>query len=117
MGFRTDENNNPAAFTTDLAVEAELVLSVDYVQGDPFLVGTKTFYTAKLLGDPVATTIRLIDNVGFYTVMPHQRWTYMALPYKLWIDLTPKQKSYVIGVMYQNEGGTAMKGLFPSEPY
>lgn len=113
MGFRTDDNNNPTAFTTDLAAEAGLVLGTDYEQGDSFEAGGHTYFTAKLLGDPLQTTIILIDKVGFYTTMPHQRWTYMALPYHLWLNLNPLQKAYTIGIMYQNEGGTTMKGLFP----
>lgn len=112
MTFRTDENNNPTAFTTDIAKEAGLVFGVDYQVGDPFYAGGQTFYTAKLLGDPIAITIRVIDKIGFYTTPPNARWTYIAIPYFLWKELLGSQKVAVIGYMYQNEGGTAMKGLF-----
>lgn len=112
MTFRTDENCNPTAFTTAIAKEAGLVLGVDYQVGDPFYVGGQTFYTAHLLGDPIAVTIKVIDKIGFYTTPPNARWTYIAIPYFLWKELTPDQKKAVIGYMYQNEGGTAMKGLF-----
>src|SRR5271170_5380349 len=104
MSFRTDNNNNPTAFTTDLAVEAGLMLGVDYEHGDPFTAGGQTYYTAKLLSDPIGTTIKVIDKVGFYTIPPAARWTYIALPYRLWLNLTTLQKSFVIGYMYQNEG-------------
>lgn len=114
MSFRTDNNNNPTAFTTDIAKEAELVLGTDYVQGDSFTAEDSLFYTAKLLGDPIAVTIKVIDKIGFYTSVPHARWTYISMPFKLWLNLTLVQKTYVIGFMYQNEGGTAMKGLFPA---
>lgn len=113
MTFRTDESNNPTAFTTDIAKEAGLELGVDYLVGDVFYgITRQPFYTAKLLGDPIAITIRVIDKIGFYTTPPNARWTYIAIPYFLWKELTLDQKKAVIGYMYQNEGGTAMKGLF-----
>lgn len=110
--FRTDLNNNPTAFTTDLAKEAGLVLGADYEPGDPFEADGRTYFTAKLLGDPIAITIKLINVVGFYTIAPQHRWTYIALPYILWKQLTIDQKRLVIGFMYQMEGGEAMKPLF-----
>jgi hypothetical protein len=118
--FRTDNNNNPTAFTTDIAQEAGLVLGTDYEIGDSFQVpygnGVRTYHTAKLLGNPLEVTIKVIDKIGFYTEMPHARWVYIAIPYKLWLSFTEKQKEYTIGIMYQNEGGTEMKSLFPTEP-
>lgn len=113
MSFRTDNNNNPTAFTTDIAVEAGLSLGTDYEQGDSFTVNGHTYYTARLIGDPVAITIKVIDKLGFYTIPPAARWTYIAIPYHLWLNLTLLQKTYVIGYMYQNEGGTALRSLFP----
>jgi hypothetical protein len=110
--FRTDANNNPTAFTTDIAKEAGLDYLIEYQAGDPFIVNAHAYYTAKLIGDPIALTIKVIDKIGFYTVVPHQRWTYIAIPFKLWNELTLEQKKYVIGFMYQNEGGTEMKHLF-----
>jgi hypothetical protein len=110
--FRTDLNNNPTAFTTDVAKGGGLVLGVDYEQGDSFEAEGKTYYTAKLLGDPIAITIKLINVVGFYTIAPQHRWTYIALPFALWKQLTIDQKKLVIGFMYQMEGGEAMKYLW-----
>jgi hypothetical protein len=110
--MRTDENRNPTAFTTAIAKEAGLVSGVDYQIGDPFYVAGQTFYTARLLGDPIAITIKVIDKIGFYTAPPIARWTYIAIPYFLWLELTLDQKKKVIGYMYQNEGGTEMRGLF-----
>jgi hypothetical protein len=112
--FRTDKNNNPTAFTTAVAREAGLVEGVDYENGDPFDFNNSTYYTARLLGDPVAVTIKVIDKIGFYTTVPHSRWTYIAIPYELWMNLTTVQKMYVIGFMYQNEGGVDLKSDFPS---
>lgn len=114
MAFRTDTHNNPTAFTTDIAKEGGLVENQDYSQGDPFSVGVNTYYTARLLGDPIQLTIRVIDKIGFRVGSnPYApRWTYINLPYDLWKSLTLIQKTQVIGDMYQCEGGTEMKYLF-----
>lgn len=118
--MRTDANNNPTAFTTDIAAQAGLKLGEDYVQGDPFKEGSATLYTAKLLGDPILTTERVISAIGFYAHSGGQRWTYIGLPKFLWdaIDpikglVLPSQRD-VIGFMYQREGGVEMRGLFPN---
>lgn len=112
MNFRTDRNNNPTAMIVQMASEGGLVLGKDYEQGDSFTSGASTFYTAKLLGDPVALTIKVIDKLGFYTSPPHVRWSYIALPYALWLSLSYVQKKSVISFMYGQEGGTTLKGLF-----
>lgn len=117
--MRTDDHNNPTAFTTDLAKEAGLVEGIDYTQGAPFTVTvsdreTATLYTAKLLGDPLAVTIKVIDAVGFYTRSGAQRWSYTATPKIAWDELSPETQRDIIGLMYQREGGTAMIPLFPN---
>lgn len=112
MPFRTDRHNNPAAFTTDVAASGNLDLNVDYVQGDPFKVGSKVYYTARLLGDPIEITIRLIDKIGYFTKTNIQRWTYMAIPKKLWDSFSPAQKKLAIQIHYEHEGGTELKKLF-----
>jgi len=114
--FRTDRNNNPTAFIVELAKEGGLTENVDYVSGDPFNSLGHTYVTAKLIGDPLELTIRVIDKVGFYSVQPHARWNYIAIPFQLWKSLTQQQKAYVIGFMYRNEGGTEMSNLFPTTP-
>ena len=111
--MRTDDNNNPAAFTTDIAKQAGLVPDVDYVAGTPF-PAPSNLVTAKLLGDPVAITIRVIDAIGYYTKTGAERWVYIAIPKFVWEFLTPDQKRDVIGFHYQHEGGTAMRSLFPN---
>jgi hypothetical protein len=118
MIFRADLNRNPTAFTTDIAREAYLINLVDYVQGTSFTVGSQTYYTAHLLGDIVSTTIKVIDSLGFYvnSFGSQPRWSYISLPWRLWLSLTTKQKSYIIGQMYKIEGGTEMTSLFPTEP-
>jgi hypothetical protein len=111
--MRTDDNNNPTALTTDLARQAGLKLGVDYVDGSPF-PAPSTLKTAKLLGDPVAVTIRVIDAVGYFTRSGEPRWVYIALPKFVWDALSQDQKRDVIGYHYQHEGGSMMKKLFPN---
>ncbi len=110
--MRTDANNNPTAFTTDLAHQAGLILGKDYNIGDPF--DGSLFHTAKLLDDPIILTIRLINAVGFYTQHGEQRWTYIGLPKFIWKALSSDQQRDIIGFMYRHEGGTAMRHLFPN---
>lgn len=113
MTYRTDRNNNPAAFTVDIAKQAGLVEGTDYVPGDPFPLPS-TLVTAKLLGDPVQLTIRVIDAIGYYTKAGGTRWTYAAMPKFVWEALTPLQKRDMVGWHYKHEGGTEMQHLFPN---
>jgi hypothetical protein len=114
--FRTDNNHNPTAFTIDVAKEAGLILDDDYEVGDPFEDNGRTFYTAKLLKSPVALTTQVIDILGFYTSSNQLRWSYIAIPFELWISFTQKQKEYTIGQMYIQEGGIEMTAFFPVSP-
>ncbi len=105
--MRTDRNNNPTAMTTDVARTAGLVAGIDYVQGDPFPNNPK-LHTAKLLGDPIATTIKAIDNAGFTTASGQPRWTYtnkLGLNNAIWATMTPQQKALAVQKMYKQEGG------------
>lgn len=109
-GMRTDRHNNPTAMTTDVAKNGGLVEGVDYVKGDPFTTESgKTLYTAKLLGDPVETTIRAIDNMSFTTSSGNNRWSYTnQIPganNQEWPNLSYEQKASVIKEMYKREGG------------
>jgi len=112
--MRTDSHNNPTAFTTDVAAEAGLKLGIEYTVGDPFSVGsmTLTLHTARLIGDPIELTIRVIDRIGFYTKLGVQRWSYIGIPRTLWLSQTPAIKSCIIGGMYLREGGKEMLGKF-----
>ena len=111
--MRTDDNNNPTAFTTGIAMNAGLLLGTDYEVGTPFQSSGVTYNTAKLLGDPVEITKRVIDKIGFLTKDGHPRWIYINVPKILWLHLTDDQKRITIGEMYRNEGGVAMRNLFP----
>lgn len=112
--MRTDSNNNPSAFTADIAAEAGLKLGTDYTQGDPFTAAGHIYHTARLIGDPIALTIRVIDTISFCTHAGVIRWTYIAMPFFIWLGLTAPQKRDVIGWMYQREGGITMRPLFPN---
>jgi hypothetical protein len=103
-GMRTDRSNNPTAMTTDVAAMGGLVLGKDYVVGDPFMSGGKTYYTAKLIGDPVQQTIRAIDKMGFQTASGSPRWSYINMPKAQWDQMNPTQKAQVVYQMYQKEG-------------
>jgi hypothetical protein len=109
-GMRTDRHNNPTAFTTDIARIAGLREGVDYEKGDPFDNGR--FHTARLLGDPVATTIKVIDNIGFYTQGGKQRWSHTAISQDRWNAMTYEQKKQVVKKMYGHEGGKELTKIF-----
>lgn len=111
--FRTDQHNNPTAFIVQIAHDAGLKEGTDYQQGNPFEAGGRTYYTARLLGDPIALTIRVIDALSFVTPGGESRWVYITMPKFTWDELTAPQKRDIIGWMYQREGGTEMRHLFP----
>jgi len=104
-GMRTDRHNNPTAMTIDVAKTGGLVEGVDYVKGDPFTSGGKTYYTARLLGDPISTTVKAIDKMGFYTSGGAQRWTHTAYTKNQWDAMDSEQKKQVVIDMYKKEGG------------
>jgi hypothetical protein len=108
---RADRHNNPAAFTADIAKQGGLIEGTDYVQGDKF-PDPSNLHTAKLLGDPIQLTIRVIDKIGYYTKAGAARWSYVSMPQFVWESLDPPMKKKVIGWHYAHEGGTEMKGLF-----
>lgn len=112
--MRTDENNNPAAITCDVASQGGLEYGKDFTRGTAFPHPDDTIFTAKLLGDPIALTIRVINKIGYFTRAGKQRWEYIAIPAFVWDTLTLEQKRDVIGFHYQHEGGTQMKPLFPN---
>lgn len=112
--MRTDRHNNPTAMTTDVAKTLGLVEWVDYTVWDPFTGGKgwKVYYTARLNGDGLQTTIKALDTAAkdpnkkaFYTQWGGQRWTYIGLSDEEWLSKTPEEKAQVIATMYKNEWG------------
>lgn len=101
-GMRTDRSNNPTAMTTDVARTLGLVEGKDYVKGDAFDNGR--YATAKLIGNPVAITIKGLDNGGFYTASGKPRWTHTAIPQSQWNSMSYEEKAGVVKQMYQKEG-------------
>ena len=111
--MRTERNNNPTAMTTDMAKMLWWELGVDYEIWDSFVWGDwKTYYTAKLIWDPIETTIRLIDRWiengidPFYRANWQPRWSYMD---KIWVNkdkwkrFTREQKEIAIKRMLEHE--------------
>lgn len=120
--MRTDRNNNPTAMTTDVAKSLGLVEGIDYVQGDAFPDNPKLF-TAKLIGDPVVTTIKALDSAAndnrmqaFYTQGGRQRWDYIGMTDTEWLKLSEAEKAQVIAGMYSREGGSGeLLGATPAK--
>jgi hypothetical protein len=109
---RTERNNNPTAMTTDVAKSLWMVEWVDYVQWDSFKDKKRnTLYTAKLLGDPIQTTIDAFNAAAsrwtpiFYTQWWAQRRSHTAMSNEEWLALSDEQKAWVIAQMLQREGG------------
>lgn len=109
--MRTDRHNNPTAMTTDVAKTLGLVYGKDYVEGDPFPDNPK-MKTARLLGNPIATTTKAMDLAAsrgidpFYTQNKQPRWTHTAIPTEQWKTFDANKKKQVILDMYKHEGGS-----------
>jgi len=120
--MRTERNNNPTAMTTDVAKMLGWVLGVDYEVWDSFVTGSwTTLYTAKLIGDPVETTIRLIDRWiangidPFYRANWQGRWSYISsiwITKDKWSKMTYDEKAEVIKKMLQHEWGSMENMLY-----
>jgi len=115
-GNRMDRNNNPTAFSLDVARQSSLVEGVDYIDTGDVWPDNPNQFTPKLLGDPVAITIKLIDELGFkQTDAPHgNRWGYtdkiQGANNTDWPNLSVEQKTAIIGQMYIQEGGGSSGG-------
>ena len=126
LRFRTDRHNNPTALSSAVARQSMLEYGCEYTNGDGFGRG---YSTARLIGNPILLTIQVIDKIGFWTRRGLPRWFYVStitssIIFTLtpsqcrkvftfaWSLLTKRQKTRVIGKMYQHEGGNEMKDLF-----
>jgi len=119
QGMRTDRHNNPTAMTTAVAANSGLVLGQDYEQGDPFSGGDgRVYYTARFLRDPIVTSIKALDNGGFYTQSGKPRWTYTKSLQGIqnWPNLNYNQKAAIVKQMYQHEGGNGSLMAYAPTP-
>jgi hypothetical protein len=106
-----DRHNSPIRLTVALAKQAGLILGQDYACGDSYEANGHTHYTARLLHDPIALSLIVIDRVGFYGVkIP--RWNYIAIPERVWGTFSDYQRILTLKSMYWAEGGTALNQLF-----
>lgn len=105
---RTERNNNPTAMITAKAKQLGWILWEDYEIWDSF-VGEdwRTYYTARLIGDPIETTIRLLDRwLEKWLANIFSGWTYAS---KLWLNnevrrnATPDEKREIIYNMLAQE--------------
>ena len=111
--MRTERNNNPTAMTTDVAKMLWGELWVDYEIWDPFTTASwQTLYTAKLIWDPIETTIRLIDRWiangidPFYRANWQPRWSYISkigITKEKWQQMSPAEKADIIAQMLKHE--------------
>ena len=112
--MRTDDHNNPIAFTTDVAKQAGLAEWYDYTKGRMFISFGGIFYTAEVKRDPISVCIRVIDKLSFRTTKGTPRWSHTIMPKFIWDVMSTDQKRDIIGFMYEREGGTLMRRLFPN---
>jgi hypothetical protein len=109
---RRDRHRNPLLITTDEAMAAGLKYGVDYLYGDPFEVYeqgcTVLRYTALFLGDPIQTTLRVVDRIGWQDSNGHARWGISVSPV-WWSTQTTAAKVDLIRQVY---GQGELSGLF-----
>lgn len=112
--MRTERNNNPTAMITEYAKQLWGIEWVDYIQWDSFTSTdanwvTHTYYTAKLLGDPIETTIRLLDRWVENGVKKNvfSAWSYanqLGMTNDKWKNMSKDEKEALILKMLQHEG-------------
>lgn len=120
--MRTERNNNPTAMTTDVAKMLGWVLWVDYEIWDSWTSADwRVYYTAKLIWDPIETTIRLIDRWiangidPFYRANWQGRWSYISkiwVTKDKWLNMSPSEKANVIAQMLKYEWGSMENMLY-----
>ena len=110
--MRTERNNNPTAMTSDVARSLWWVEGVDYEVWDSWTNSKgQTYYTARLIGDPIQKTIELLDRAAeswrwaFYTKAGWQRWTYTAMSDAQWLALDYDEKVNKVLDMLKHEWG------------
>ena len=109
---RTERNNNPTAMIVEKVEALWWVLWVDYEIWDPFIWkdnnwNPHTYYTAKLIWDPVEKTIELLDRaLANWNPNIFWWWTYASklwLTNDFWKNASDEQKRDTIYRMLQQE--------------
>lgn len=123
--MRSERNNNPTAMITAYAKQLWGIEWVDYVQWDSFTSVDEnwvehTYYTAKLLGDPIDTTIRLIDRWVDNNVKKNvfSAWSYadqLWMTNDKWKNMSREEKEALILKMLQHEGWDISKMAYYNE--
>jgi len=111
--MRTERNNNPTAMITAYAKQLWGIEWVDYVQWDSFTSTdenwvTHTYYTAKLIGDPIDKTIELIDRWVANNAKQNvfSAWSYakdLWMTNEKWKNMDREEKEALILKMLQHE--------------
>lgn len=110
-GMRTDRHNNPTAMITDFAAMMGGVEGTDYVQGDPFTgADGRTYYTARLLGDGMQTSIRLFDQGAERGQNVFNWWN--GISDEAWLAKSDTEKVDYVNSIYQMEGGADVERGF-----
>ena len=122
---RCNRHNTPTAMITAVARDLGGVEGVDYTKGDPFTDEQgNVLYTARLLGDGMETTIKLLDSAAsnpnkraFYTQGGQSRWGYTAMSDEEWLAMSHAEKVGYIDNMYAHEDARpgATWGALPSD--
>ena len=111
--MRTERNNNPTAMITAYAKQLWGVEWVDYEIWDSFTSTdenwvTHTYYTAKLIGDPIDKTIELLDRWVANNVKQNvfSAWSYakdLWMTNEKWKNMSREEKEALILKMLQHE--------------
>ena len=121
-GMRTERNNNPTAMITAYAKQLWWVEWVDYVQWDWWTNDEwKTYYTAKLIGDPIEKTIELLDRWVANNVKQNvfTAWSYrkdLWMNNEKWSKLSHEEKQNVVLKMLQHEWWDISKMAYYNQP-
>jgi len=121
-GMRTERNNNPTAMITAYAKQLWWIEWVDYEVWDSWTNDKwQTYYTAKLIGDPIEKTIELLDRWVANNVKQNvfTAWTYrkdLWMNNEKWSKLSHEEKQNVVLKMLQHEWWDISKMAYYNQP-
>lgn len=114
-GMRTERHNNPTAMITSAVAKLGGVEWVDYERWDPFIgKDGRTYYTARLIWDPIEKTIELFDRGIEKWSMKNifSMWSYgnkLGLTNEKWKNMDSEQKRDTVLRMLKEEWGDISK--------